>query len=55
MFDSGDYYSSIIIRRILNTWFVFAAGILGDAKDTEYPIYRTPRPSDPEATVATGS
>ncbi|XP_067651847.1 beta-alanyl-dopamine/carcinine hydrolase-like [Haliotis asinina] len=28
--------------------------ILGDQGDSQYPIYRTPRPSDEEATIATG-
>ena len=30
------------------------AEILGDTSDNEFPIYRTPRPSDPCVTAATG-
>ena len=28
--------------------------ILGDSKDSKYPIYRSPRPTDNETTLATG-
>ena len=50
----------ILINTALSVFSVFVWGIislvevLGDTTDKDYPIFRTPRKTDPGATVATG-